>query len=66
MPRPRTPRQAPGEELVACSIMVTPATKDALTWIAIAEQRSISQIGRRALEAYVQQRDARATSHETL
>ena len=61
MPNPRTPRQAPGEELVACSIMVPPDLKRALVLLADKQRRSISQVGRRAIEVYVQARHDDAT-----
>lgn len=48
-----TPRQTPGEALVPVNGNVTMATKDALVALAQMEQRSVSQIVRRALEAYV-------------
>jgi hypothetical protein len=47
----RQPRQAPGEALVAVSLMVPVSVKAALEAAAAAEQRSCSQVGRRALEA---------------
>lgn len=52
----RTPRQRPGDELVALSVMVTPATKTVLAWLAEQDRRSLSQVGRMAIEAYVEQR----------
>jgi predicted transcriptional regulator len=52
----RTPRQQQGEDLVPLTLMVTRATKDALWKLAMAEQRSLSQTGRMAIEAYVEER----------
>lgn len=54
-----TPRQTPGEALVPVNGNVTAATKDALVALAQQEQRSVSQLVRRAVEAYVAQHTAR-------
>lgn len=48
-----TPRQTPGEALVPVNGNVTAATKAALQQMADEQQRSVSQIVRRALEQFV-------------
>ena len=53
----RTPRQTPGEGLVALTLMVPPATKAALAAVAAEEQRSLSQVGRMAIEGYLGDRE---------
>ena len=52
----RTPRQQQGDDLVALTVMVTQATKDAIGRLARCDRRSLSQVGRMALEAYVEDR----------
>lgn len=51
----RTPRQRQGEDLVQVAILVPPDVKVALLTLAQEAQRSLSQVGRMALEAYVEQ-----------
>lgn len=52
MTAPRTPRQTPGAGLVSVSIMLTPDEKAELEWRAIRESRSISFLGRVAVQHY--------------
>lgn len=56
MTQTRTPRQRVGEDLVPVTILIVRATRIALLALATAEQRSVSQVGRQAIEAYVQAR----------
>jgi hypothetical protein len=49
----RTPRQTPGEDLVQITVLLTRETRDALWQLSTADRRSLSQVGRMAIEAYV-------------
>lgn len=52
----RQPRQTPGEALVAVTLMVPMSVKESFVSLAAADQRSVSQLGRMALQAYLDQR----------
>jgi hypothetical protein len=54
----RAPRQRPGEPLRSFTLLLPPALYEALTTLAATEQRSRSQVGRLAIEAYVTARTA--------
>lgn len=53
MTQARTPRQPQGEDLVPLTVLLPRWVKDAVGTLAAREKRSLSQVGRQAVEEYV-------------